>query len=110
MSKFGDSIAINAGDVSTNLVSNPIDIRYDYGLAYVVTLTGAPSGSVLLEGTVEVDNLTTTATWVLIQSDTISGTTTIFGNKDALYYTYVRIRKVAGGTGAITARVNVKGS
>lgn len=102
MKQKSDTI-INAGDVSGALTSEVIDLRYNYGFATVTTLTGAPSGDVVVQGSID------QTTWVTIDSQTISGTTTQFVNKDAIYYPYVRVFKASGGTGTMTTKISIKG-
>lgn len=98
------STLVTAGNVAADISSGPIDIRFNYGLVIVASFTGAPSGAVLVEGSI--DNIT----WVQISTDTISGTTSIGKNLDALYWQYVRVTKAAGGTGTMTVKVSVKGA
>ena len=102
--KFKSSIIVNAGDVSAQITSTVIDMRFEYGLCYVATFTGAPSGAVLVEGSID------QATWVQIDSKTISGTTPTSANLDAQYWPYMRISKAAGGTGSMTVKVCPKGA
>lgn len=106
--KYQTKTIIAAGDVSGALASEIIDLRYNYGCAVQVTLTGAPSGDVILQGS-NGDPATASSTWSTIDSATISGTTSIAFNKDALYWPYVRVIKASGGTGTLTATITIKG-
>lgn len=106
--KYQTKEIISAGDVSGALASETIDLRYNYGFAMQAKLTGAPSGDVICQGTN--DEPGTTQTWSLIDTQTISGTTTIFTNKDGIYWPYIRVIKAAGGTGTLTVSITIKGA
>ena len=104
MKSFVNTI-LSAVDVSANQASEAIDLRFNYGYAVQVTFTGAPSGAVLIEGSMEPNG-----TWSQITSLTVSGVNTLSDNKDAVYWPYIRVSKVAGGTGTMTVKMCVKGA
>jgi hypothetical protein len=95
---------IEAGDVSGNLVSEALNLRFNYGLAVQCTFTGAPSGSVLVEGSMDEES------WSVIDTLAVSGTNILSSNKDAIYWPYVRVSKATGGTGTMTVKVCIKGA
>lgn len=94
---------LSAADVSVGATSEVVDLRYSYGFAAVTTFTGAPTGNVVIEGSID------QTTWVQINSQAISGTTPVFLNQDAIYYPYVRVFKAGGGTGTMTTKISFKG-
>ena len=102
--KFQTKTILEAGDVSGALASEVIDMRYNYGFAMQAILTGAPSGDVISQGSNDQTN------WSVIDSQAISGTTTIATNKDGIYWPYVRVIKAGGGTGTMTVTMTIKGA
>lgn len=102
--KSKSSTIINAESVAGALASGAIDISHNYGVAIVASFTGAPSGSVVVQGSID------GSTWVEISTDAISGTTAIGKNLDALYWAFIRVSKAAGGTGTMTVKINIKGA
>jgi hypothetical protein len=108
--KFRTKTIISAGNVAGNLASSTIDLRYNYGVAVQCSLTGVPSGDVLLQGTNDDPSAVASPNWTTVDTSTISGTTLISFNKDGLYWPWLRVYKAAGGTGTLTATVTVKGA
>ena len=104
MSKFQVDIIIDAGNVATALTSSVIDLRYNYGVAIQCTFTGLPTGSVVLEGSMD------QTSWSIVDTLTVSGTNILSSNKDALYWPYLRVTKAIGGTGTMTVKSCHKGA
>lgn len=103
MKSVTDTI-LNAVNVATNQVSSAIDLRFNYGYAIQCSFTGAPSGSVLVEGSNDKTN------WSQITSLTVSGVNILSDNKDAVYWPYIRVSKASGGTGTMTVTITIKGA
>lgn len=103
MKSVTDTI-LSAVDVSLNQASEALDLRFNYGYAVQCTFTGAPSGSVLVEGSNDKTN------WSQVTSLTISGVNILSDNKDAVYWPYIRVSKAAGGTGTMTVTITIKGA
>lgn len=103
MKSVTDTI-LSAVDVSANQASAALDLRFNYGYAVQCTFTGAPSGSVLIEGSNDKTN------WSQITSLTVSGLNILSDNKDAVYWPYIRVSKAAGGTGTMTVTITIKGA
>lgn len=103
MKSVTDTI-LRAVDVSANQASEALDLRFNYGYAVQCTFTGAPSGSVLIEGSNDKTN------WSQITSLTVSGLNVLSDNKDAVYWPYIRVSKAAGGTGTMTVTITIKGA
>lgn len=94
---------VSSADVSSNITSDLIDLRFNYGFAVQCSFTGSPSGSVIIEGSNDQSK------WSQIDSLTISGLNVLSSNKDAIYWPYIRVRKDAGGTGTMTTTITIKG-
>lgn len=95
---------ISAGNVANNLTSETIDLRFNYGVFIQASFTGSPSGTVVLQGSNDESN------WSTLDSVSISGTTLLSINKDAIYSPYIRVYKAAGGTGSMTVTASIKGA
>lgn len=104
MSRFQTDTIIDAADVSVDATSPVIDFRYLYGFAVSATFTGAPTGTVIIQGSNDQTN------WTPIATLTISGTTAQYDNKDAIYWPYIRAFKAAGGTGTVKVMITTKGA
>lgn len=104
MSRFMLDKVIDGGDVSGNLASTVIDFRYAYGYAVQANLTGSPTGTILVQGSCDQTN------WTTISTLTISGTTSQYDNKDAIYWPYIKVTKASGGTGTLTVWLTTKGA
>ena len=96
--------ALEAANVAVNQASEIFDIRYNYGYAVQATFTGSPSGTVLVEGSIDKVN------WSTISTLTISGLTVQADNKDGIYWPYIRVSKASGGTGTVSVKLSVKGA
>lgn len=107
--KFQTKTIVSAADVSANINSSIMNMQNNYGYAIQTTLTGAPSGDVVVQGTND-ENPTASSEWSEIEKTTIAGTTTIAFNKDAIYWPFVRVFKAAGGTGTMTVTITIKGA
>jgi hypothetical protein len=95
--------ALSAADVASNQTSPTIDIRFNYGYAVVCTFTGAPTGTVLIRGSID------GTTWITLDTLTVSGTTTLAVNRSDVFYPYLSVYKASGGTGTVTAKICIKG-
>lgn len=104
MSKYNNDKIIDAENVASNITSESIDLRYNYGYAVVATFTGSPTGTVLIQGSLD------KVTWFTLDTLTISGTTALTAQRDAVYYGYIRAFKAAGGTGTLTLNLAHKGA
>lgn len=104
MSKFQTKKILSAVNVATEQTSETIDMKFNYGFAVQCSFTGAPSGSVLVEGSND------EVSWSTIDTLTISGTDVLASNKDAIYWPSIRVKKAAGGTGTMTATITIKGA
>lgn len=100
--KFQTVEILTAGDPSGNLTSDVLDIRLNYGVFIQAKYTGSPTGDIALEASND------QVTWTQIDKVTISGSSN-FINKDAIYAPYVRVHKLAGGTGSVTVSATIKG-
>jgi hypothetical protein len=102
--KFQTKTILTAGDVSGNLTSDVIDLRFNYGFAVQCLFTGAPTGNVIIQGSNDESN------WSTITTIATSGTTTLASNNDGIFWPYVRVTKAAGGTGTMTVTITIKGA
>lgn len=102
--KFQTKTIVPSEDVSGNIVSEIINLQNNYGYAVQATFTGAPTGAVLIEGSNDEGN------WSTLDTLTISGTNTLFANRDAVYFPFIRASKAAGGTGTLTVTITIKGA
>lgn len=104
MSKFMSETIITGANVAVDATSSVIDFKLSYGYAVTATFTGAPTGTVLIQGSIDQTN------WATISTLTISGTVPQHDNKDAVYWPFIRAHKAAGGTGTVTVSVTTKGA
>lgn len=102
--KFQTKTIVTAGDVAGNLTSSVMNLENNYGYAVQASFTGAPSGTVLIQGSNDEVN------WSTLDTLTISGTTVLHANRDAVYFPFVRAFKAAGGTGTMTVTMTIKGA
>lgn len=105
MSKFITKTIVNAEDVSGNITSAVLDLRYNYGFAIQCSFDGASA-----TGAVKVQGSNDEVNWSEIDSLTISGADVLSSNKDAQYWPHIRVYKAAGGTGLMTVTATVKGA
>jgi hypothetical protein len=94
---------ITAGDVAGALTSPVLDFLYSYGYAVQASFTGAPTGTVLIQGSNDEVN------WTVVDTLTVSGTTLLASHKDAIYWSHLKVTKAAGGTGTMTVTITTKG-
>lgn len=94
---------VSAADVASDITSEVIDLRLNYGVFIQATFTGAPSGSIVLQASND------KTTWTTLDSVTISSTTPLSINKDAIHAPYLRVYKGSGGTGSCTVTLTLKG-
>lgn len=94
---------ISAADVSANIESDVIDLRFNLGVYIQASFTGSPSGSVVLQASNDQSN------WSTLDTVSISGTTLLSINKPDIYAPYVRVIKASGGTGTMSVSLTLKG-
>lgn len=102
--KFITKTILSAGDVSGALTSSIMNLQNNYGYAVQATFTGSPTGSVLVQGSNDQQN------WSDLDTLTISGTDILFANRDGVYFPFIRVSKLAGGTGTMTVKITIKGA
>lgn len=102
--KFQTKTILSAADVSLNQVSSAVNLQNNYGFSVQAMFTGAPTGSVLIEGSNDQAN------WSTIDTLATAGVATLASNRDGIYWPFIRVSKAAGGTGTITVTVTIKGA
>lgn len=102
--KFQTKTIVTAQDVSADITSSTMNLENNYGYFVQATFTGAPSGTVLIQGSNDETN------WSTLDTLTISGTSVLSANRDAVYAPFVRAFKTAGGTGTMTVKMTIKGA
>jgi hypothetical protein len=101
--KYQTKTIANAADPASNITSEVLDLRFNYGVFIQAIYTGAPTGDIVLQGSND------QTTWNEISKVTISGSSQII-NQDAIYAPYIRVFKAAGGTGTVTITATIKGA
>lgn len=101
--KFQTKEIASTKDVASDIESDILDLRFNYGVFIQATLTGSPTGDIVLQGSND------KKTWSDLDKVTIS-TTSHFINKDAIYAPFIRVYKKAGGTGTMTVTSTIKGA
>jgi hypothetical protein len=101
------SQAIVDADGTADVVSEVIDLRFNYGIAVQWVITGAT-----LDGTAAIEQSIDGAHWVDLQADTINGAGEIYFEKDAIYYPFLRLRWTNGAStdALINAFICIKGA
>ena len=105
MSKYQVETVVDAASTVSDFTSTLMDLRGNYGYCAVATLTGAPTGTILIQGSLD------KVTWFTLDTLTISGTTALSVQRDAVYYMYIRaFHTGAAGAGTATVKIGIKGS
>lgn len=109
MPRFMNEQAIENGDGSgTNTVTSDVfDLRNSYG--YCVQFLTAGTSPV---GTAKVQGSINQTQWTDITSIAVSATGSVFDNKDAIYWPFIRVQYVgtSGTSVVINAWLNTKGA
>ena len=112
---------LTAGDMTLTLNSAPLELAYAFGYCLQATYTGAPVGTLILQGSNDVPNpmdanfqyaAFVPTNWTTIANSTvaISGPDAVLINVADVYYRYVRANYVpTSGSGALTIVGNAKG-
>jgi len=101
--KSNDKI-IDAGSMAANLSSSVVSLSEVSGYCIHAVYTGAPVGTLFIEGSCDGSNFST------IASNAISGASQYFSNQSGVFYPYVRVRYAfTSGTGSLTVRCSIKG-
>lgn len=116
-----NEVILNAGNASGNLVSDGVSLEYQLGFSMQAVITGAPIGTLSLQGSndsgfngpgggpVHGQNV---VNWTDISnsSQPVTGAGTASVNFQGVFYKWVRMIYIAtSGAGTITIRCNTKG-
>lgn len=101
--KFQTKTIVSAANPASDITSEVLDLRFNYGVFIQAIYTGAPTGDVILQGSND------QTTWNEIAKVTIAGSSQII-NQDAIYAPYIRVFKASGGTGTVTITATIKGA
>jgi hypothetical protein len=105
MSKFQVDTVVDAASTVADFTSTSMDLRCNYGYCATATFTGAPTGTILIQGSLD------GITWFTLDTLTISGTTALSVQRDAVYYMYIRaFHTGAAGVGTATVKLGIKGA
>jgi hypothetical protein len=105
MSKFQVETVVDASTTASDFTSKIMDLRLNYGYCVSVTFTGAPTGTILIQGSLDQES------WFTLDTLTISGATPLSAQRDAVYYMYIRAFHVgAAGAGTATVKIGIKGN
>jgi len=110
-----EQLNLSSTDMSGNITSDAVWLGHIVNASIQAVYTGSPSGTLIVEASNDlgansnnVSNPSIT-NWTQIDSASLSGAGSTMFNLQDTGYRWIRLRYVAGGTGTLSARYNVKG-
>lgn len=118
--RVSNDILMNNVSVATSQNSSAYPLEQVYGVAIQAEFSGAPVGTVSLQGSCDdgrLDNTTGLGTaivnWVTIVGSptAVSGAGPVTWNYNGVFYKWIRVQYIAvSGSGNVTVTVNTKGA